>query len=75
MLPEDPKLRHHCNKPKRARLSLASRSPRKNSRNGKPDKEEIGGYEYNYSHEEIIIEADRGAVHENTIQIILLVVW
>ena len=35
----------------------------------KVDKEEIGAYEYNYSREEIIIEADRGAVHENTIGI------
>jgi hypothetical protein len=33
----------------------------------KADKEEIGAYEYNYSREEITIEADRGTVHENAI--------
>jgi hypothetical protein len=31
--------------------------------------EDIGGYEYNYSREEIIIKADIGAVHENTVQL------
>jgi hypothetical protein len=48
---------------------LASRPPPKNSRDGKADKEEIGGYEYNYLREEIIIKADGGAVHENTVQL------
>jgi hypothetical protein len=33
----------------------------------KADKEEIGAYKYNYSRKEITIEANRGAVHENTI--------
>jgi hypothetical protein len=35
----------------------------------KADKEEIGGYEYNYSCEEIIIKADGGAVHQKTVQL------
>jgi hypothetical protein len=36
---------------------------------GKADKEEVGGYEYSYSHEEIIIKADAAAFHKRAVQL------
>jgi hypothetical protein len=52
-----------------AQIQLDFNVPPEEFEEWKADKEEVGGYEYHCSREELIITADGGAIHEKTVHL------